>query len=126
MAAQRSPAHKLASLRLAQTACGPSNVELVQFLDSIEHAVQTGTDLAHVYKNECTKNVEKLPLAQLAARREFLLSKPLSFDERIELAEVTENLESLVLEYEHKHAHSFAYDGVEYSTHFSRVDIRGT
>lgn len=109
------------------TALGPSSVELVDFLNRVQDALQTGgpDSLEQVYKDECSRHVEKLPLAELAARREYLLAKrELLPSDRDELNEITANLTSLIFEYQAKHHQPFVYDGEEYIRTLHRVNVR--
>lgn len=109
------------------TALGPSSAELVDFLNRVQDALQTGgpDSLEQVYKDECSRHVEKLPLAELAARREYLLAKrELLPTDRDELNEITANLTSLIFEYQAKHHQPFVYDGEEYIRTLHRVNVR--
>jgi hypothetical protein len=106
-------------------ALGPSGAELIEFLSRIEHAVNNNGSLAHVYKDECSRHVEKLPIAELIARREFLIAKiSLNAEESDELDDLTTHLSSLISEYERKHNQSFVYDGEEYLRSMNRVNVR--
>ena len=107
------------------TACGPSNQQLVKFLNQIELAVNNGTNISDVYKNECVKIVEKLPLAQLIAKREFLLAKSNTTpSQRRELEELTYEISSSISEYEKIHSHSFVYDGQDYGKNLDSLQLR--
>ena len=103
------------------SALGPSGNELTDFLSRIEGAALSGSTLADVYKDEASRHVEKLPIAELVARREFLLAKyPLPSDKEDELNNLTDNLTSLINEYEQKHNQPFIYDGEEYLRSMNR------
>lgn len=107
------------------SALGPSADELIDFLGRIEDVAASHGNLADVFKDECSRHVEKLPIAELIARREFLIAKrPLTGDESEELEDLTANLTTLIRDYERKHKQSFVYDGEEYLRFMSRVDIR--
>ena len=109
------------------TALGPSGTELVEFLQRLEGAIESKGQIpiASVYREECSRHVEKLPLAELAARREYLLAKrELSDEDKVELESVTSNLTSLILEYQDKHKQSFMYDGGDYLRTLHRVSFR--
>ena len=108
-------------------ALGPSGTELVEFLQRLEGAIESKGQIpiASVYREECSRHVEKLPLAELAARREYLLAKrELSDEDKVELESVTSNLTSLILEYQDKHKQSFMYDGGDYLRTLHRVSFR--
>jgi hypothetical protein len=109
------------------TALPPSGQECIELLNRIHDAASTGgtITLGDIVKDECSRHVEKLPIAELAARREFLLAKrSLTFDEQNELREITPNLHSLISEYEHRHNQIFIFDGHEYLETIHRAHVR--
>lgn len=102
----------------------PSGTELIGFLARIEESTSHAhrVTLSDILKDECSRQVEKLPIAELAARREFLLAKPfLDNQDCDELDMVTHNLLSLIAEYEDRHGLKFVYDGEEYLTRIQEV-----
>ena len=99
------------------TALPPSGHECIDLIMRIHDAAESHGErtLADIVKEECSRHVEKLPIAEHAARREFLLAKrKLLPDEHVELVEITQNVFSLISDYERRHRQPFMFDGVEY------------
>ena len=110
--------HELANtLSRMWEALPPTANDCSRLLSRISQAIrsQGRFTLSDALKDECTIQVEKLPLAELAARREFLLAKTAMTDqENEELQIVTANLESLITEFEDKHKERFFFEGEQY------------
>lgn len=100
------------------TAVTPSGQELIQFLVNIEAAVHSKgkIPIMSAYDYECKKNLDKLPIAQLAAQREFLLSTQGHVTDEIRQIE-TELIEK-ISQFEHKYGQKFIFrsdDDQEYT-----------
>jgi hypothetical protein len=107
----------LQTLARMWAALPPSGTECVELLSRVQRAVEMrgAISLADVIKDECNRQVEKLPIAELAARRELLITKGISTpQDHLELRTLTDNLSSLIREYEKKHQQRFMYEGEEY------------
>ena len=106
----------------------PSGDELADFLVRLDRATTSrgSVTIASVMREECSRQVEKLPLAELAAQREYLLAKRShSSGEANDLSNITDNLVGLIRDYEGKHGHKFFYDGREYLESVRRARVRG-
>ena len=106
----------------------PSGNELADFLLRLDTAASSPCTitLSSVLRDECARQVEKLPLAEMAAQRQYLLTKrSLSSAELTTLASLTDNLVKLVSDYESKHNQTFCYDGRPYLTLLDRDRYRG-
>jgi len=117
----------LQTLAKMWTALPPSSQECVELLGGIQSAAFSNgaTSLADVVKEECSRHVEKLPIAELVARREFLLAKHvLAPQELRELDTISENVYSLISEYEAKYRQHFMYDGRDYMQSMHRANFR--
>ena len=99
------------------SALEPSPSEIIGFLEKIFDAIQTGDQEAIEYtcREECTRQVEKLPIAEMIARREFLiLRKDQTYHNMEEFDLLTKNLQSLLMDYTQKHHQRFLYEGRDY------------
>lgn len=117
----------LQTLAKMWTALPPSAQECVDLLGGIQSAALSNgsISLADIVKQECSRHVEKLPIAELVARREFLLAKhTLSQPERKELEAISENVWTLIAEYEGKYQQHFMYEGVDYMQSMHRANFR--
>jgi hypothetical protein len=95
----------------------PTGNDCARLLSRISQSIQSQgrVTLSDALKHECNMQVEKLPLAELAARRDYLLAKAAVTEEDIqELQILTANLEALISEFENKHKEKFLVDGEEY------------
>ena len=101
------------SLMKMWSAVPPSGEELVQFLVNMEAAVNSGgkIPLSSVYDYECSKNIDKLPLAQLAAQRELLVSSG-DFDDS-ELRNLDRELLGMIYDYETRYKQRFVFSNAE-------------
>ena len=101
------------SLMKMWSAVPPSSEELVQFLVNMEAAVNSGgkIPLASVYDYECRKNVEKLPLAQLAAQRELMLSSEQYAPS--DMQQIDDELLRLIVSYERTYKQRFVFSNAE-------------
>jgi hypothetical protein len=99
------------SLMRTWSAVPPSAEELVQFLVNMEASVGSRgkIPISSVYDYECKKNTHKLPIAQLAAQREFLLSKDSSQDYS-ELIDIENELLRMISEYEKMYNQKFVFN----------------
>lgn len=101
----------------------PTGNDCARLLSRISQSIQSQgrVTLSDALKHECNMLVEKLPLAELAARREYLLAKSAVTEEDLqELQILTANLESLISEFENKHKERFLVDGEEYMHQLER------
>jgi len=99
------------SLMRMWSAVPPSSEELVQFLVNMEACVGSGgkIPISSVYEYECRKNTQKLPIAQLAAQREFIVSKDSSQD-HVELHQIENELLRMIFEYEKTYNQKFVFN----------------
>lgn len=91
------------------TAVAPSSQELIQFLVNVEAAVDSKgkIPLSSVYDYECKKNRDKLPIAQLAAQREFLMSRDGTVTN--EIREIENELRDMIFQFEQKYEQKFVF-----------------